>query len=90
MHSTTFNFRLPRKLKKEAQAVIEKNGLDMPSAVRLFLSHVVSRGTIPLQWITVNGFTDDAEKKILAQIGKKDIVKTLKSDDDISAFVDAL
>lgn len=90
MSSTTFNFRLPRKLKKDAQAVIEKNGLDMPSAVRLFLSHVVSRGTIPLQWITVNGFTEEAEQKILKQIEKKDIVQTLESDDDISAFIDAL
>lgn len=90
MLSTTFNFRLSRKLKKDAQAVIEKNGLDMPSAVRLFLSHVVSRGTIPLQWITVNGFTEEAEQKMLKQIERKDIVKTLKSDDDISAFVDAL
>jgi len=90
MISTTFHFRLPRKLKKDAQAVIEKNGLDMPSAVRLFLAHVVARGTIPLQWISVNGFTEEAEKKVLAQIEKGDIVKTLTTDDAISAFVDAL
>jgi addiction module RelB/DinJ family antitoxin len=90
MDSTTFNLRLPKALKKNAQAIIEKNGLDLPSAVRLFLSHVVSRGTIPLQWITVNGFTEEVEQKILDQRKKKDVIKTLKSDKDISMFIDEL
>lgn len=90
MTSTTFHVRLSKKLKKDAQSVIEKNGLDMPSAVRLFLSHVVSRGTIPLRWITVNGFTPEAEQAIVSQIEKRDIAKTLKSDEDIASFIDAL
>lgn len=90
MTSTTFHVRLSKKLKKDAQSVIEQNGLDMPSAVRLFLSHVVSRGTIPLQWITVNGFTQKAEQDVLDQIVKQDIVGSLKSDKDISSFIDAL
>lgn len=88
--STTFHVRLTKKLKKDAQSVIEKNGLDMPSAVRLFLSHVVSHGTIPLRWITVNGFTPEAEQKILDQIQESDVITKLKTKDDISSFIDAL
>jgi len=88
--STTFHVRLPKKLKKDAQSVIEKNGLDMPTAVRLFLFHVVSLGTIPLSWISVNGFTQEAEKNILEQIKKGDVVASLKSGEDITVFVDAL
>lgn len=88
--STTFHVRLPKQLKKDAQSVIEKNGLDMPSAVRLFLSHVVSLGTIPLRWITVNGFSPEAEQKILEQINERDIVRSVKSKEDISSFIDAL
>ncbi len=90
MTTTTFHVRLSKKLKKEAQSVIEKNGLDMPSAVRLFLSHIVSRGTIPLRWITVNGFTPEAEQAILSQVEEQDIAQTLKTDKDISSFIDAL
>jgi len=43
-----------------------------------------------LSWISVNGFTEEAEKDIIAQIKKGDIVSYLKSCKDISAFVDAL
>ena len=76
---------------KNARKIVERNGLDLPTAVRLFFTHIIANGTMPLPWLTVNGFTVEAEKKLLTQMRKPDIVgPPLKTRKDIDAFFDAL
>ena len=88
--TTTFHVRIPVALKKAVQAIVERNGMDLASATRLFFTHVAVRGTVPLPWLTVNGFTPEAEAQLLKQIDDKDIVATLKTGKDIDKFIDGL
>lgn len=88
--SDDIHIRLPRKLKRDAQKVIERNGLDVTSAIRLFFTHMTIRGTIPLPWLTVNGLSPQLEESLLKQIRNPDIAATLKSSEDIDKLIDGL
>ncbi len=65
MKTTTIHIRVPGKLKKAAQKVAEANGLDLSSCIRMYLTHMEVRGTMPLPPLTVNGFTEAEEEEIL-------------------------
>lgn len=67
----TINVRTDAKLKKAATKILEKMGLDMSSAVKLFLSQVVITKKIPFPVRTVNGFTVEEEESL-----KRDIAET--------------
>ena len=47
--STTLQVRLPVKLRDEASATLEEMGLDLPTAIRLYLTKVVRTRRIPFQ-----------------------------------------
>ena len=68
--SDDIHVRLPRKLKRSAQKVIEANGMDISAAVRLFFMHIVLQGTIPLPWIKVGGLSPKYKEDLLRQMGK--------------------
>ena len=63
--TTTIHIRDPVKLKKAAQRVAEANGLDLSSAIRVYLTHMEVRGILPLPSLTVNGFTEEEENEIV-------------------------
>ena len=63
--TTTIHIRVPAKLKKAAQRVAEANGLDLSTAIRVYLTHMEVRGILPLPSLTVNGFTEEEEDEIL-------------------------
>lgn len=65
MKTSTIHVRVSEKLKKSAQKVAEANGLDLSSCIRVFLTHMDVRGTLPLPALTVNGFTEEEEEEIL-------------------------
>jgi addiction module RelB/DinJ family antitoxin len=65
MKSTTIHIRLSSKLKKATQKIAEANGLDLSTCIRVFLTHMNVRGTMPLPSLTVNGFTEEEEEEIL-------------------------
>jgi antitoxin component of RelBE/YafQ-DinJ toxin-antitoxin module len=90
LKTTTFHMRLPASLKKTVQAIAEKNGVDLPTITRLFFTHVAVQGTVPLPWLTVNGFTVEGEKKLLKELAKNDVAGTLRTAKDIRRFVDEL
>ena len=46
---TTLNVRVDENLKKKAQATLKRQGLDVSTAVRMFLSQVVLEKGIPFQ-----------------------------------------
>lgn len=62
---TTINIRTDEKRKKAATAILNEMGLDMSSAIQLFLQQVIITKSIPFPIRTVNGFTPEQEKAIL-------------------------
>lgn len=81
MKTTTIHIRVPARLKKAAQQVAEANGLDLSSCIRMFLTHMDVRGTVPLPSLTVNGFTEEEEQEILRR-AKEPSIRI----DDLDAF----
>ncbi len=47
--STTLQVRLPVKLRDEASVTLEEMGLDIPTAIRLYLTKVVKTRRIPFE-----------------------------------------
>ncbi|MBI3618409.1 type II toxin-antitoxin system RelB/DinJ family antitoxin [Candidatus Peregrinibacteria bacterium] len=84
MKSTTIHVRIPSRLKKAAQKVAQANGLDLSSCIRVFLTHMDVRGTMPLPPLTVNGFTEEEEEELLRRMKEPTIPI-----DDIKAFIDS-
>jgi DNA-damage-inducible protein J len=68
--------RIDTKTKKKAKKTLEEIGIDMSSAVKLFLRNVVITGSIPLNLRTENGFTMAEEKEILQEA--KEALKSSK------------
>ena len=62
---TTIQVRIDEKTKKSSQRVLDKIGLDMSSAVKMFLRQVVMRQGIPFSALTENGLTVEQEDAIL-------------------------
>ena len=61
--------RVDAKLKKQADQVLDDIGLDIPTAIRLFLRKVVVSKSIPFELksskFTENGFTEEFENEVL-------------------------
>ena len=66
--TTTLNIRVNAKIKKNAQAVAEAMGMDLSTCVRMLLTQMAQRGTLPLPRLTANGFTEEEEEQILREI----------------------
>ena len=47
--STTLQVRLPVELRDEASVTLEEMGLDLPTAIRLYLTKVVKTRRIPFE-----------------------------------------
>jgi DNA-damage-inducible protein J len=63
----TIQIRIDKKTKAAAKQTLEELGLDMSSAVKLFLVNVINSKRIPLDLRTANGFTIAEEKALLAE-----------------------
>jgi DNA-damage-inducible protein J len=61
--------RVDAKLKKDAEKILEEIGLDMPTAIRVFLKKLVKTKRMPFSLdanrLTENGFTPEQEEEIL-------------------------
>lgn len=64
---TTIQLRIDTKTKKEATKTLSALGLDMSSAVKLFLRNVVITQSIPLDLRTENGFTVEQEQQMIKE-----------------------
>ncbi len=64
----TIQIRIDAKTKQAARKTLEGLGLDMSSAVKLFLVNVINSQSIPLDLKTENGFTLAQEQALLADI----------------------
>ena len=73
---TTIQIRIDEKTKKSAKKVFDEIGVDMSTAVKLYLRQVALQKGIPFPLVTKNGFTIQEETEILeaakeARGGKK-------------------
>ena len=63
----TIQIRIDAKTKNAARQTLDDLGLDMSSAIKLFLINVVNRKGIPLDLRTENGFTLAQEQALIAE-----------------------
>lgn len=61
----TIQVRIDPKTKKEAQKVLDKVGLDMSSAIKVYFNQIVISQGIPFPILTENGLTMYQEREIL-------------------------
>lgn len=87
MQSDSLHVRIPRKLKRAAQKIIEANGLDVSSAIRLFFTHITVKKTIPLTFLTENGLPRNFEEHLLALANSNDFIGPF---DDAESAIRAL
>lgn len=57
--------RIDEKTKKAATKVLNKVGLDMSSAIKLYLHQIILRKGVPFRVVTENGLTLEEEEAIL-------------------------
>ena len=62
---STIQIRVDAKTKREARKTLDELGLDMSSAVKMFLRNVITTQSIPLDLKTANGFTLAQEKALM-------------------------
>jgi DNA-damage-inducible protein J len=65
---TTIQVRTKADLKANANKVLHNLGLDMSTAINMYLNQIVQKGGIPFPILTENGYTIQQEKEILAEI----------------------
>jgi DNA-damage-inducible protein J len=63
---STIQIRVDTKTKEAARKTLDELGLDMSSAVKLFLHNVVITQSLPLNLRTANGFTVAQEREMIA------------------------
>ncbi|MBW4048802.1 MAG: type II toxin-antitoxin system RelB/DinJ family antitoxin [Proteobacteria bacterium] len=68
MRSAVIHARVEPELKRDAAAVLAASGLDMSTAIRLFLRSVVEKGSLPMNMQGVNATTRAAIQR--AKTGK--------------------
>ncbi len=64
---TTIQFRIDKATKVSAQKVFGELGLDMSSALKLFLRTVSRTKSIPFEIRTANGFTPAQEARMIKE-----------------------
>ena len=62
---TTIQIRIDEKTKKSANKIINELGLDMSSAIKLYLKQIINRKGLPFNVLTENGLTVQEELEIL-------------------------
>lgn len=62
---STIQVRIDEKTKKSAKKVLDKIGMDMSSAIKIYFKHIVITQGIPFKLLTENGLTVEQEREIL-------------------------
>lgn len=62
---TTIQVRMDERTKRESAKILKKLGLDMSSAINVYLKRVIATNGIPFPLLTENGMTVEEEEEIL-------------------------
>lgn len=68
--TTTIQVRTDEHLKKNVQDILEGLGLDLSTAINMYMWQIFRKKGIPFEILTENGFTPAEEKKILKEIAQ--------------------
>ena len=79
------NFRVKSRVKREASKIFDKMGMDMSTALNLFLHNVLIRKAMPMQLVTENGYTYKYESEILADLRDTNNYKSFDTVDQMIA-----
>ncbi len=90
----TIQVRFPDKKKKNVEKILESLGLDMTTAVRMFLMRVEMIEGLPFpvskKKLTVNGFTPEFEAEIDKAAEEKDFSPAFDTAEDAIAYLHSL
>lgn len=62
---TTIQIRTQADTKKNAQQILSELGIDMTTAINMYLVQIAKQGGIPFAVLTENGMTLKAERELL-------------------------
>ncbi len=65
---TTIQVRTNERTKKTAQQILEKLGLDLSTAINIYLVQIIEKKGIPFEVVTENGLTPMEEEEILKEL----------------------
>ncbi|OGJ63895.1 hypothetical protein A3C37_03165 [Candidatus Peribacteria bacterium RIFCSPHIGHO2_02_FULL_53_20] len=65
---TTIQVRTEDKTKKAAQLILRKLGLDLSTAINIYLVQIIEKNGIPFEILTENGLTPAEEEEILKEL----------------------
>lgn len=65
---TTLQVRIDEKTKKSAQQILQKLGMDLSTAINIYLVQIIEQHGIPFPILTENGLTEAEEKAILKEL----------------------
>jgi DNA-damage-inducible protein J len=90
---TTIQVRIDEKSKKAAKIILNKLGIDMSAAIKVYLRQIAIRKQIPFSLISENGLTPIQETSILkisneATLGKN--VTTVMTTKEAVDYLNAL
>ncbi|MCX6719205.1 MAG: type II toxin-antitoxin system RelB/DinJ family antitoxin [Candidatus Taylorbacteria bacterium] len=85
--TSTIQLRIDSSTKAQAQSILKKLGMDLSSAMKLFLTQVIRTKSIPFVARTVNGFTPEYEQELIDEIKAMEAghEKTFKSVKELMA-----
>lgn len=90
----TIQVRIDPKTKKEAQKVLDKVGLDMSSAIKVYFNQIVISQGIPFPILTENGLTIQQEREILKASDEAkqgiNVEGPFETKEEIQAYLDSL
>ena len=90
---SNIQIRIDEKEKKAAKEIFEKIGLDMSSAIKLFIRQATLRKGLPFLLVTENGLTLEEESQIIKAASEsknnKNLSKSL-SDKDALKYLQSL
>ncbi len=65
--TSTIQVRTNPATKKSVQRILSKLGLDLSTAINMYLMQIIVKKGIPFEILTVNGMTPAQERKILRE-----------------------
>jgi DNA-damage-inducible protein J len=86
--TTIINFRTQANTKKKAVELFKQMGLDMSSALNMFLAKVVETRSIPFRVTTVNNYPIEFEKQLLELSNEKN-KKQFKDTKDLMLYLNS-
>jgi len=67
LKESTIQLRIDTKTKNQAKKTLDEIGLDLSSAIKLFLRNIIITESFPFEIRTKNGFTHAQEREMLKE-----------------------